>query len=335
MQFELARTRGQNVRGPLTKHFAALILFAKGLCPLSIGHTVLILEFGNTLLARLPSSCHMKANGAFTLRDFLPLIAMTYLLIFFFLPSASRTQSTTSAARCMANMRYLTVAWQLYVEENSGKLVENYDGADAQGGAIASRSRSSAPWACGWEDWTTSSDNTNTLFLRDIRFAKLSPYYQTRSNIHKCPADPFLSQAQWSRGWTARARSVSMNATVGLPQAKGPFDAAIYKVARRVSDLNNPGPAETYLFLDEHPDSINDPLFWPPSASGWVDLPGNFHSGGATISFADGHSEIHRWLGGLRSAPVRIGGFSSVARPGDSDVHWVSLHSQRVGQESH
>jgi prepilin-type processing-associated H-X9-DG protein len=49
--------------------------------------------------------------------------------------------------------------------------------------------------------------------------------------------------------------------------------------------------------LDEHPDSINDGYFLiNPGASQWGDLPASYHNGAAGFSFADGHSEIHRWL---------------------------------------
>src|SRR6266853_1614265 len=53
--------------------------------------------------------------------------------------------------------------------------------------------------------------------------------------------------------------------------------------------------------LDEHTDSINDAIFQtiagsPPVAAEWRDLPASMHCGGGNLSFADGHSEIHKWL---------------------------------------
>jgi prepilin-type processing-associated H-X9-DG protein len=55
------------------------------------------------------------------------------------------------------------------------------------------------------------------------------------------------------------------------------------------------------VFLDEHPDSINDGYFlnkWykAPEEPYWTDLPGSYHNGGTSLAFADGHSEIHQWV---------------------------------------
>ena len=295
------------------------------------------LDFGalEPLLDGLFSSGMKAKNRAFTLQEFLSLIATVCVLIFLFLPLARGTRSTNTIARCMSNMRYLTVAWQLYAEENHGRLVENYDGGDAQGGAIAKTNPSSAPWACGWEDWTLWPDNTNMLFIRNSRYARLSPYITVESNVHKCPSDQYTTVFQRMNGLKERVRSVSMNATLGLPVAKGPF-STIYKLTKRLSDINNPDPAQTFLFLDEHPDSINDPLFWPPTSTGFVDFPGNLHKGAATFSFADGHVEAHHWLGPIRSARVRIDSLGRLARLNpDPDIHWLSYHSQRTGETTY
>jgi prepilin-type processing-associated H-X9-DG protein len=57
-----------------------------------------------------------------------------------------------------------------------------------------------------------------------------------------------------------------------------------------------PRPMNIFVFLDEHPDSVNDGYFVNRAySSEWTDLPGSFHNGACSLSFADGHSEIHRW----------------------------------------
>ena len=68
-----------------------------------------------------------------------------------------------------------------------------------------------------------------------------------------------------------------------------------------------PVPSKLFVITDENPFSINDPVFdmamGTPDADGnatstiFIDIPGSYHNGAVTISFADGHSEIHKWLG--------------------------------------
>ena len=63
-------------------------------------------------------------------------------------------------------MRTLIRAWHAYAENHSGSLVHNYHGGDAQGG-VGPGHPGKAPWALGWLDWSTSSDNTNKLLILD------------------------------------------------------------------------------------------------------------------------------------------------------------------------
>ena len=54
--------------------------------------------------------------------------------------------------------------------------------------------------------------------------------------------------------------------------------------------------SEIFVFLDEHPDSIDDGYFINRAYSWqWRDLPASYHNGAAAFSFADGHSTLHSW----------------------------------------
>ena len=71
-----------------------------------------------------------------------------------------------------------------------------------------------------------------------------------------------------------------------------------------MNDLNNPGPANVYVILDEQADSMSavngdatyafDPGC-PRTSEYWRDLPASYHNRCGSFSFADGHSEIHKW----------------------------------------
>src|SRR5262249_12408287 len=143
-----------------------------------------------------------------------------------------------------------------------------------------------------------------------ITEASLGPYSGS-VRVYRCPSDKVLSDDQRNRGWEARIRSYSMNAMVG--------DAG--EVSKSGVNENNPGyvqffrvtaipqPYRIFIFLDEHPDSINDGYFlnkWPaplyPERE-WIDLPASYHNGAGNFSFADGHSETHRWQNDLTKQP--------------------------------
>ncbi len=64
-----------------------------------------------------------------------------------------------------------------------------------------------------------------------------------------------------------------------------------------------------WVFVDEHPDSINDAMLYvnsglPVLNAAWVDWPASYHDGACGFSFADGHSEIHKWRDSRTRAAV-------------------------------
>ena len=275
-------------------------------------------------------------SSGFVLRELLAVLSIVVLLGFLAAPGLRRFEVSQQSGACMNNQKQLIAAWQMYADENAGKLVENYHGGETQAGRLANNPQS-APWACGWMDWLTSPDNTNVLLVRDRKYARLAEYFRTDRDIHKCPSDSQISSRQVAQGWKERVRSYSMNITVGNGNAfTGPWDA-IYWQAKKMSEFRNPSPAESSVLLDEHPDSINDPSLYPPQAASWADLPGNLHDGSGTITFADSHVEVHSWNGPLREFRVATrppsGLFLTAAN--DPDRSWLSYHSQRRGSKSY
>jgi hypothetical protein len=67
-----------------------------------------------------------------------------------------------------------------------------------------------------------------------------------------------------------------------------------------------------------------------PSAYQLGDLPGFYHNMGCGFSFADGHSEMHRWRNGATTPPMGpLVGANAPVTPlaGDDDVYWLQQHS--------
>jgi hypothetical protein len=224
------------------------------------------------------------------------------------------------AAVCMDNLRRLTAAWLLYAQDNGGRLVGNYTGVFVPTPSAAER-----PWATGWLDWTTATDNTNTVYLTDSRYAALTPYSGKDPTVFQCPGDGYISAQQLSRGWLRRARSYVMNCYVGDGNAaNGPIDSS-YPIVRQITGFGALPPQNTFVFTEEHPDSINDPMLYTSmSASQWIDLPAAFHEGAGSFAFADGHHEIHVWRSATTLKPVTLGVYNAVTVPAnDPDLAWM------------
>lgn len=139
------------------------------------------------------------------------------------------------------------------------------------------------------------------------------------------PADPYTIDINGA-GYPL-VRSVSMNQRLnGGEYNSAPLSQ--YNNPGKLSAINNPGPSDAFLFVDERGDSINDGFFVVvmtdnPSQDVIGNTPADYHNGCSSVSFADGHAEIHKWLDPRTEA--RPYDPRSPA-PNDVDIDWLQQH---------
>lgn len=261
-----------------------------------------------------------SGSAAFTLVELLIVLAVVALGAMLLVPALAHTQPDSRAARCLNNHRQLCRAWLMYADDNNDKLATSWYGATPQPYPI---------WASGWLDWSVSADNTNTILLTDPRYSSLAQYCGKDARLFKCPADQYVSSTQRARGWKERVRSIAQNPYAANGNVEtGPSNPS-YAHLTKLTELLNPKPAETWISIDEHPDSINDGVLLPPNSTQWIDLPANYHDGGAGVAFADGRAEIHRWQASLLNVPIRFAFVSPPVTANDPDLLWVRYRTPR------
>jgi prepilin-type N-terminal cleavage/methylation domain-containing protein/prepilin-type processing-associated H-X9-DG protein len=266
-------------------------------------------------------------RGAFTLVELLVCIAIIAILAATLLPALSRAKARSVSISCLNNLRQVNLACLMYVDDSNDRLPYNIGQSEIY--KLREQHRY-VNWTTPVMSWETDSDNTNTTLLTA---GGIGPYTSRSAQVYRCPADKVLSVDQSNAGWLNRVRSISMNAMTGNPGEftldGGNLNDPGYTQFFKITTI--PRPVDIFLFIDEHPDSIDDGYFLNThDTDRWTDLPASYHNGAANLTFADGHAEKHLWKFPSTKPPSRpdaAGLPFSVPAPEVGDFDWLMDHT--------
>ena len=248
-----------------------------------------------------------QQEGAFSRVELLVVLAALALLAAVQLPALAHNKGNSHRAVCADNLRRLGLSWLMYADDNRGRLAPN-----------RSDSLVTNNWVDGFLDYS-GTDGTN---LSKITQAKLYPYNKA-VEIYHCPDDVSSVRGQ------LRVRSYSMNAWIG-DGASGWIGSptGAFQMATNRSQVRQPD--QTFVFIEEHPDSINDGMLYVDMVSTGpatriIDYPAAYHYLGANLSFADGSVRYRQWVDPRTTPPPHYNNSLSlnVSSPRNLDVAWL------------
>ena len=273
--------------------------------------------------------CKKNRHG-FTLIELLVVIAIIAILASLLLPALAKSKLRAQGIVCLSNMKQLQLAAIMYGSNNSDLVPANVTlraGGDNTSGkpnwvdgivtSTANGNIQENPVGCSQEDFFLGVKG-NSMTFNGTYYALIGSIgkYANAAGVYHCPADIYQDPA-WHK---TRNRSCSANVQVDGTGAGG----GIGKVFQKYSDWGGGqlGASDTFVFLDENPQSLNDGWFLyhrtgtPPTIN---DCPAVNHGYSSSFSFADGHAELELW----HDAFLHV---QSPGAAGGTDTQWLADH---------
>jgi hypothetical protein len=214
---------------------------------------------------------------------------------------------------CLANLRMLTAAWQIYADDNAGKIVNGAPIYTAGNNCTAAAPfyptdshYKELPWIGDAYGYTSAPSQQQCAISTGALWKYISDY-----NIYRCPVGNKNELVTYA----------VVDGANGMPRTSTQAAGVWLKSKSQIVK-----PASRFVFIDLGQPSVDSYASYYDQQR-WFDLPPVRHEAGTCVSFVDGHSVFHKWKA---QETITIGtGIAYNVAPttcdGRNDLYWMQI----------